>query len=388
MNINNHFSTQHRKFKKSTLHLLVGTMFLLLLPHANAAEFTKQLIVTTGVDYDSNPNLAETNQEPVWIYTLAPQIKLGINDEVNRWFLDATMLVQRYSNEKVLINREDPRLTMGWDRTYSSGLFGIKANYEESSARLAELKSTGVFSNIENTQKAKELAAKWQHDISPRWSILTESAYRDISFSNPGSLDGYSLGEIGSKLSYATTERLDTYAQLGYSHFRSDKIIDSTDLVRLMMGANYQIKDGFNLISRVGVNNLSGGQSRDDWEAGVKAEYTAERMYYMAELNRGELVPTGVGGFQQTDSLKLGWLFNISERDQIGADYGLFKSKKDKDLNLDWLDYQQVGAFYGRSLSNNWRTRFSVAHKIIEYPGVQSHGNVIGVTLVYDTLSF
>ncbi|MGZ8983200.1 MAG: hypothetical protein ACXW11_04520 [Methylotenera sp.] len=388
MNINNHFSTQHRKFKKSTLQLLAGAMFLLLQSHANAADFTKRIIVTTGAEYDSNPSMVEKNQKPVWLYTLIPQLQLDANDEVNRWFLGATMLVQRPSNESVLTHREDPKLAMGWERTYESGLYGIKADYSESSARLTELKSTGVISNIDNTQKTKVLAATWQHDINPRWSVLTEGIYTDIMYSAPGVLGSYNLSEIRSKLTYANTEKLDTYAQLGYLHYSPDnKLIDNTDFYRLMLGANYQLKEGLTLGARGGVYNISGRQSDSGLEAGVNAGYIAERMNYKAELYRS-LGAGGIGGFQKTDTLTLAWLYNISELGRVGADFGLNKSKADKEINVANVDYQQISVFYERSLDNHWQTRFTAAQRWIDTTDIHSRANVIGVTLTYDTLSF
>ncbi len=35
-----------------------------------------------------------------------------------------------------------------------------------------------------------------------------------------------------------------------------------------------------------------------------------------------------------------------------------------------------------------WQTRFSAAHKELGLTGIHTRGNVIGVTFVYDTLSF
>jgi hypothetical protein len=381
------FSLQDQGFNRLALQIVVGLTLPLLIQNVNAVEISKRASVATGVEYDSNPSMAEKDNQPVWTYTLAPQILVDANSEFNRWFLDAKLLVQRYSNEKILVDREDPKLTLGWDRTYESGVFGIKADYEESTSRTAELTSTGVFNNRDGTQKTKSLAAKWQHEISSRWSLLTESAYRDVVFNNSGTLGGYNLSDIASKLNYANTDKLNTNVQLGYALYRPDQVFDNTNLSHVLIGADYQINEGLNVAGHTGFYNLSGGQSGTGLESGTKVIYTTERMFYTAELKR-ELVASGVGGFQKTDALKLGLLFNMSEQDRVGVDYGLSKSKKDSDINVDYLNYQQLGAFYERNLTNKWQTRFSAAHKELGLPGVRSRGDVIGVTLVYDTLSF
>ncbi len=387
MKTSHDFSIQHRKLKKFALQLIATSTFIFFIPNVNAVEIDKEIIVTAGVDHDSNPDLVKKNPDPVWIYTIVPQFKLDLKDQVNRWYLDAAVQVQRHSNEKVLINREDPRLAIGWDRTYESGMFGFKGTYVEASSRAAELKSTGAFTKIDNTQKDKTLSANWQHNISSRWSVLTEGAYRDIIFTIPGTLDNYKLGDISSKLSYANNEKLDTSIQLGYSHLHPEKTFDDTDLVRLTMGANYQVNEGFRLASRAGVYNLSGRQSDTDWEAGIKADYEQARMNYSVELSRG-LTASGVGGFQKTDSLKLGWLFDISDIQRAGANYSLEKNKKDNDVGFIELDFQQIGAFYERTLSSHWLARLSASHRQLDAPGTTSHSNIIGFSVVFDSLNF
>lgn len=385
--INNYLPTRHQKYHKSALQLLAAVTFALLLPHVNAAEVTKKIMLKTGVDYDSNPSMADGKKDPVYIFSLVPQFQLDVNDEVNRWFLDTSLFVQRFSNEKILVNRTDPLIIVGWDRTYESGLFGIKAEYQESSARVTELKETGIFTNIDNTQKTKILAAKWQHAINPRWAVLTEGNYNDITYSVPGILNAYTLGEIRSQLSYANSEKLETFAQISFSQLRPDSIIENTNLTRLLMGANYQVSQSLSLSPRAGIYSLNGRQSDTDWLAGIKAESTIERAIYSAELGR-DLFASGVGGFRKADSLKVAWQFNASERDQIGVEYQLNKYKKDASIFVDRLKSQQIIAFYDRILTDHWKARLSAARKELDSPTTNSQGNVIGVSLVFDTLSF
>lgn len=352
-----------------------------------AAEFSNKVILTGGVEYDSNPALSEDDRESVWIYSLTPQVMLDARDGINRWYLDAALLMQKHSNERVLTDRDDPRLTIGWDRTYESGMFGIKADYRENTSRILELKSTGEFKDRDGTQKTKLLAGRWQHAFTPRLSALTEAGYTDVEFDDTTSLGSYDVSDIGTKLTYAYTERIDTHLQVGYAHYRPDRLLDDTDLVRLLLGVTYQIREGVNIAASAGVYNLSGEQSHDGWEGGLKLDYAAERMTYLAEANRG-LAPAGIGGFQKTDTYRLGWIFDISERDKVGADYGLYRTKQDIDINLKWLDYQQVGAFYERRFGNQWFARVSAAYRTLEQTGFDSHGNLIGLTVTYDGFRF
>jgi hypothetical protein len=96
--------------------------------------FSNKIMFTTGVTHDSNPALDDANKKSTWIYSFIPQVLLNYTGEVNSLYLDAALLIQRHSNEDVLTDREDPRLSIGWDRTYEYGLFGLYANYYETSS--------------------------------------------------------------------------------------------------------------------------------------------------------------------------------------------------------------------------------------------------------------
>lgn len=391
MKISSYLPIQYQNYNQGVLQLLVSATLVFSSQYLCAAEVTKEIIIGTAVDYDSNPDMVQRNQDPVLVYSLVPRFKLSIANESNLWYMDAMLLVQRHNNEKVLVDREDPKMIVGWDRTYESGAYGIKFEYAEASARVAELKSTGVFitggGNKDATEKSKILSGKWLHTINPKWSVLTEGGYSDFFYTLPGSLQGYNIADIKSKLSYANTEKLTTSVQLGYQQLLPDKALDNTNLARLIAGAEYEVADGFKLLSRAGMYNLSGRQSETDWEAGIKAEYNKERMNYVAEINR-ELSPSGVGGFQKIDSLRLGWLYFVTDRDRVGADYAFYKAKADDKVGFAKLENQLIGGFYERNLNPHWKTRVSAGYKQQKTPDTTSQGNLIGVSLIYETLSF
>jgi hypothetical protein len=351
------------------------------------AGFSNHIIITTGVERDSNPGQEENDKKPVWIYSITPQILLDYTSEVNRLYLNAALVVQQHSNESVLTDREDPRLIVGWDRTYESGMFGFNANYTESSSRGEELRTTGVFRATENTSRTKEIGAVWEHRVAPRWTVLTQGDYSDNTFTDVGSLSDYTLANVRSKLTYQNSERLNTYVQLGYGQLSPDKIFKDTDIARLAIGADYELTEALTISSRGAVYNLSGRQSDSDWEAGVRLGYNVGRVAYRAELNR-ELGASGIGGFQKTDLFGLGWLFNVSEVDTLGASYILSKSKRDRQVDFINADFREISAFYQRILSGNWRGQANVSFRERDSSGTYSNGNLIGVSLVYDGFSF
>lgn len=375
-------------FNKSASAILASLVLQAFIPNANAAVFSERAIVTTSVEYDSNPSLSANNEQPVWAYTIVPQLQIDATNELNRWYLDSALLVHRYSNDKVLVERQDPKISGGWTRTYESGTYGIKANYEESTSRNLELASTGVFVNKNGTQKNESIEALWQHAINARWSILNEGIYSKIKITNSGVLGSYDLSELRSTLTYANTEKLSTYSQLDYLHYRPESILDNTDFIRLNVGTNYQMTERFSYGVRGGLYKVSGNQSDSGWEAAVNGKYTPnEKTNYLMEVSRS-LGAGGIGGFQKNDSLKLAWNYDLSDRNIMGADYSLNMSRKDNQINTNAINNQQISLFYDRKLSNHWQAHLSAAHKQIDVTSVNSQANVIGVALMYDTLSF
>jgi hypothetical protein len=72
----------------------------------------------------------------------------------------------------------------------------------------------------------------------------------------------------------------------------------------------------------------------------------------------------------------------------LGVDYVLSKSKRDAQVNLTPVDFLQIGGFYEFDFSDKFKTRFYATYKDQETDSTKSHGNLIGISLTYNTLSF
>jgi hypothetical protein len=353
--------------------------------------FTKKIVLTTSLVHDSNPALDDNLGRAVWIYSLAPQVLLDYTGEENNLYLDAALQMQRNSNEEVLADRDDPRLAMGWSRTYEAGIYGVYANYSQFVSRAAEITATGEFAgNLdgESTQRNRTFGGRWQHALASRWSVLTSGEYVKTSFSGGvvGIVD-FGLVDVRSRLNYEFTDRLDTYLQLGYSKITPDDTFEATKLGRFALGANYLLSEGLTIASRAGMYRTTGAQSETDWEAGVQLGYDVGRMRYVAELNR-EVAGSAIGAFQKSDTFRLGWLFDKSEIDSFRVNYSLIKFREDDAGLLPELQIQEISALYDRTLGGKWRGQANVAYRDQSRTGFHSDGTLVGVTLIYDGLSF
>lgn len=378
---------KQRNYLVKSSHLL-NTLIassLLFASNASALDVEKKVIVTAGVEHDSNPTLAVGKKNPVWIYSLLPRFLVDARDEVNHWYVDAGLQIIRNSNEKSVVNQENPKLAAGWNRSYESGFYGIKAGYDEVIARTEELNATGTFANFDNLQKTKSLGANWQHRVAPRWLVFTEAAYSDVEYSRVGVLDDYKLANIQSKLSYENTEKLTTNAYVGYSQYSPDKNSNSY-LATAGIGANYQVNEDITIVSRLGAYNMSGRQDDSGIEGSLQADYNTTKFAYTASVARN--VDDSGLGYRLIDAARLGAQYSVTERDRIGADYTFDQFKKDRDLKVDKLDAHSVGVFYTRNISEHWTARLYANRRWLEFADSRPKSNIIGISFVFDTLNF
>ena len=154
----------------------------------------------------------------------------------------------------------------------------------------------------------------------------------------------------------------------------------------MALGADYQLSEALKVSSRAGIYHLSGRQSDTDWEAGVQARYVAGQMGYVAELNR-ELGTASIGGFQKSDTFRLGWLYDINEFNKLNVNYAFVKFKQDAQVGLLKSETQEISAFYDRILPGNWRGQANITFRENKIDS-RNDGNIVGVSLIYDGLSF
>lgn len=353
--------------------------------------FSNKIVLTSNVDYDSNPAFSTGSRDPVWIYTLTPQVLLDYNSEFNKFYLDGALVIQRLSNEAVLPKREDPRLNIGWDRVYESGVYGLFASYNQLLSRAQQIRTTGFFTpglDGENTQRTKSFGAKWDHNISQRWSLLSNAVYTKDTFSGGVNLFGSTLLDLRTRLNYEYTEKLNTYVQVGYVELRPDGPVRDTDLYRMAFGADYDFSQGFKAAFRAAKYRLSGGESDNDWEGGVLFTYDTEQSGYTAELTR-ELTPGGgLGGFQLSDTFRLGWIVNLSEVDGFNLGYSINKLKAG-DAGFPEQEFREFSAGYNRLLGANWNARANLSYReLIDSENNNAEGVLVGISLIYSGFSF
>ncbi|MGB8972311.1 MAG: hypothetical protein WCC62_07240, partial [Pseudomonas capeferrum] len=120
---------------------------ILVLPFTDAvqaANWQSSVVVPTSVEYDSNPLLLSSEEKGVTRTIIAPDYTLVGTFDRDELRLGLGMQVLRSSDTDIVDDREDPNVSLGWQRDTEKGRFGLVALYNESSTLSGTVQDTGV----------------------------------------------------------------------------------------------------------------------------------------------------------------------------------------------------------------------------------------------------
>lgn len=366
---------------------------------AEAVIILQQASSSFGTQYDTNPLLREDKQS-VWRYTITPRYSVAAVDEQNRWYANGALALQRSSDRRVLKDREDPNIDIGWQRESEKGVFSLVAHYDKRSSRFSEFNQNG-FVDVDGNAMTKSLAANWTHALTERLNFLlgtqyTKTTYDASRFSNSVTKN------INSSLTYEFSERLSPFIQLGFTDFKSDGVIDGNGLTinnsdnnkskSISVGATIYLSPQWTFTPTIGVNKVDstnqaaytvlGTTSGSGKIGSLGLAYQAERANFKAALSRS-VSPSGVGGFVTSDQFSTAYDYMLTERSSVGADYSVNKNKSYFDS-----ESTQISAWYAKELTEMWQLRLSVESRSQKNFNQSVNGNVIGLTFTYNTPEF
>ena len=350
---------------------------------AEAQVVLQRVSVPLSIEFDSNPTFSKNDKQSIWRYTAAPTYSISAVDDLNRWYTNIGFSIQRSSNKSISVDREDPNLVLGWNRTLEKGNFSLVANYNENSTRTTELRTTGLI-NQDITATTKSIEAVWLRELTDRLNFSLNAGLVKNSYDSP-SFTGYNTKSIGSSLSYQVSEKLVTFVNLGYEKYKTDSTStqnsqSSRNSQNYNAGFNYIVSPQLDFSLLAGFNRTSSAGSAKIGRASFN--YQAERHLLRGALAR-DVSPTGLGDFQETDRLSLGYSYNLSEKSNIGTEYTL---QKNNSLNSNETTY--LSNFYSRNFSDRWAMRVSLDLRRIKDTVQTVNGEIAGLTFIYNTPEF
>jgi len=369
----------NKNIKKTVFAQICGFVgFAVFTMNANAIIILQNASATNSVDYDNNVSMSD-NAQSVWRYALVPRYSINAQNELNRWYSNASVNIQRSSDKNLSIDRQDPSVSLGWERELEKGRFNLGTSYTRASTRVTQLQESGLVSN-DGSSITKSINAGWTRSLTERVNWSLSGALSKTSFTGGGGFSQYNSKSLNSLLSYEMSDRLKPFINLGYSTYNSgDSIQGSQNSETYTGGASYQINPRFSSSFSAGITRLSTGVAK---VGDVSFSYTGEQ-YQLSGTYSRNVTPSSIGGFQNADNILLNYGYTLSEKSNIGTSFSWRKNN-----SLNDIESKQISAFYSLSLTEYWLMRLSLQMREIKSTNQSANGEILGISLVYNTPEF
>ena len=358
--------------------LFVFSVMVISLP-AEALVVLQQAAVPMGVEHDTNPRMSSTDKQSIWRYIATPRYSIAAVSDRNRWYSDVSLRLERSSDKKISIDREDPNVVVGWQRDGEIDRFSLIGKYNKASTRFTEFDETGLVVN-DASSITRLIAANWSRSFTERLNFSLGGQYLTTAYSG-GNFTNYSTKSLNSTLTYDLNERVRPFMQVGLTDFNPDgQGRRNTKSQNYLVGAHIDISPRLNVSASAGVNHLSSaGNGRI---ANANFNYLGERYGLRGSIERS-VSASSIGNFQESDRMSLGYNYDLSDKSSLSAD---FSWRKNNSLNDS--ESKQLSGFYSRDLTEFWQMKLLLQTRNLTSTNRSANGNVAGITFTYNLPEF
>lgn len=363
-------------------------MGLTVLPSSlSAMEYTAGFFIPVSVNYDSNIQMADSNEESVVFYNVIPRATFVGSDGVNTINFNGSVLLQRSSDEDISEDRKDPNLGLSWVRGFERGEFSLSTNYSKTSTRVSEQRVTGlVFSD--GSAISRSYNAGLSYLISEKLSMSTGLGYQETVFSGAG-LDDFNSKNFNVRLNYLYSEKLTPFVQFSLSRFENETNTLSNEIVseldnngtsisrNILVGFDYKASPQLDYSVAVGMNRVSSAGT--GWVGNANVNYVIDERSTVAGSISRNVTPSGLGGFLEVDNLSVNYQYDINQKNHLGADANWSITRDVNDSS-----FKRLNGFYGYDLADDWGLRTYIQYRTLQAVGVDANAYLIGVSLSYN----
>ncbi|VVM38679.1 hypothetical protein PS623_00158 [Pseudomonas fluorescens] len=352
-----------------------------MLPYSasvHAAVWQSSATLPSTVEYDSNPLLLSSQEQSVVRTIIAPNYSLVGKYDRDELRFGLGLTVLRSSDKSVVDDREDPNLSIGWQRETETGGFGLRGLYSESSTLSGTVLETGVVTT-DGTQKLYSLIGNWNRALTERTTLENETTYNRARY-DINTLTGYD--ELASELTltYAWSAQTQFFTGITARRYEpdDDTTASASNSYAPVVGVKYQFSERLEGTLRVGVNQVSGDGGGRRGEGGASLRYNGERHDATLTAERST-VASAEGGFAEVDAVRGSWSYAVDELTRVGVDAAWQDSKGQTPNTL-----QTYGVWASRELSQFWDVRLSLMHRERKQNDLgDAVGTIVGLTLTY-----
>ena len=365
---------------------ITTSMFLYAATFNVYASIEQSLTLPLTFEYESNPQLSVSNEQSIKRVTLTPSYSITSNQETNPWFVNASLRVERSSDEDISQDRDDPSINLGWTHHYETGQFGVTGRLIDESTRISEFSDSGLVRR-DNTNKTRALSVNWLNNLSDRTSIALDGTTTLVAFVGPSTtgLVDYRDDSISTTLNYNLSEQLQTFVQVSFSLYQPDVVNSlNTETRSMNLGVDWEVNEKLNMSASIGPNKAIREDQvfRTSWQGSFSMQYATLRTRSNLSLSRDQS-PSSTGNLEESNRIATGWSYSLTERDNIAFDLSWRQN-----LTLIKNETLIFSTNYTRELNLSWDFSLSAEHRVRDDRLTKASSSSIMASIIYKLPEF
>ncbi|MEZ5756643.1 MAG: hypothetical protein R3D86_00320 [Emcibacteraceae bacterium] len=314
------------KAVKGRLFLGVCSAALLSAQYTNAAVTDTTFGLSAEGSYDDNRYLSSTNKQSVYILNIRPTVGLTIEDEGSQTTFTAYGAYALSSDQAIQKDRFNFGADVNGVYEYEYSTLTLGGGFDRQSVFETEFLDTGIYAGNNGWRDRGNVSFGLKTSLNETWSLRFSDSFQILDYSTIN-YNNYWSNVAGVGLDVALNERTSLVQNFSYLRYEPDNIfMRPLNSYSYLAGFSYEFDENTLVTVTGGATYLSGDYR---WSAIVELNHQLENNQISLRGAR-ELLPSGLGGVRQSDSVEFNTTYNFSE----SVNYGLSASwRRSKDLN-------------------------------------------------------
>lgn len=364
--------------KKTHFYLAFYTLCIFS-SYAYADEIQQDIRVTSGLEYDSNPLMAENSPNDVLIAKILPNYKYRHATYQDEQYLNIGLIVHRTTDESVSVNRQDPTIDFGISHNFERGQLGFGIGADRRATRSTELDSSGLL--VGNASRiSKHASVNGLVELSPLTQLTLNISYYDYSYSGNIALNDYRLAAMTTGLNHLVSEYISTYTNLTinkqYLSFGNNKLINP------IIGVKFLASDMLTLDGAIGLNKTSGNNENTGLYYKITSDYTIDKDQLSLSASRS-VFASGLNALIESNKYNLDWKHFIRDGLDVKASVARYENKSVNSFNTTLYTIT-----IEKELTKEWLVSTHLTRRESSNNAYEASADVLGLTFTYALSNF
>lgn len=298
---------------------LIGT---LILPCAQAAEWSLSNSVNTALEYDDNIFMRDDNKLGDYHASMTPTVKVAYALENTETSLSTGYVLDRYERSRQL-DTDNP--FWRFDTHYKTGRssWQLNASYVESTSRSEAAEDTGDF-ETNSISTTESISPKYNYQLTERDVVSLSASYSTKEYSTTD-FNNSRHRSLSTQWQHKFTERLNGGVSLSADNNKSTGLINTSDddTYNISLTSHYNVSQIWAMNGSVGYRLLNSQQTdgfgfkETTRDTGPSLDLTIS---YKGALDTASIAlsrsisPSSIGQVNEQDKISLSWSRALSER--------------------------------------------------------------------------